>query len=231
MRLQDALERLARTESAIRELKKDDYGGLARAKGELDRVIRKLLEPREWEPRLREIPHEAAKVPSGAMKYVNPLIARRWESGVERGISTCRDATAKIRDLEGAVRLLHPTVQRAAAGHFHDGDYRVAAFEAQVALSTALKNAMRHKGLDPKDDQGLLDRAFKAGVFTLPHDEKIDKGIPEGYVMIFRGAYQAIRNPKGHERFEISADRCLHFLFLSSLMLAKCDEAGVDTRV
>jgi len=47
----------------------------------------------------------------------------------------------------------------------------------------------------------------------------------QGYLQIFAGTMMAVRNPKAHGFVEIDATRCIHFLFLASLLAHKLDEA------
>ncbi len=50
------------------------------------------------------------------------------------------------------------------------------------------------------------------------------RNIQEGYMHIYAGAIQAIRNPKAHEIISITPERAIHFVTLASLLMYKLDE-------
>lgn len=51
------------------------------------------------------------------------------------------------------------------------------------------------------------------------------KNVQEGYMQIFAGAMQGIRNPKAHENMYISREDAVKRLVLASLLMDKIDEA------
>jgi uncharacterized protein (TIGR02391 family) len=63
-------------------------------------------------------------------------------------------------------------------------------------------------------------------VFDDPSPETRES-IQVGYMEIFAGAMTGIRNPKAHGLVKIDSRRCIHFLFLASLLADKIDEAHV----
>jgi len=54
------------------------------------------------------------------------------------------------------------------------------------------------------------------------------RSMQQGYMEIFAGTMTGIRNPKAHENITIDRVRCVHFLFLASMLMSKLDEAAVD---
>ena len=56
-------------------------------------------------------------------------------------------------------------------------------------------------------------------------DTTSGKNVQEGYMQIFSGAIQAIRNPKAHENVYISRQDAIKRLILASLLMDKIDEA------
>jgi|ERR1017187_2728116 uncharacterized protein (TIGR02391 family) len=57
-----------------------------------------------------------------------------------------------------------------------------------------------------------------------PTDTETARSIQQGYLQIFAGTMMAVRNPKAHGFVEIDANRCIHFLYLTSLLARKLDE-------
>jgi hypothetical protein len=54
------------------------------------------------------------------------------------------------------------------------------------------------------------------------------RNIQQGYMMIAAGAMQGIRNPKAHGNVTIDSRRCVHFLYLASLLMEKLDETSAE---
>lgn len=46
----------------------------------------------------------------------------------------------------------------------------------------------------------------------------------EGYMHLFAGAMQGIRNPKAHDNIHTSASRAVHHLYLASLLTSKAKD-------
>jgi len=73
------------------------------------------------------------------------------------------------------------------------------------------------------DGAPLMTRAFSP---TQPHLIFAPGDTETGrYLQIFAGTMMAVRNPKAHDFVEIDATRCIHFLFLASLLAYKLEEA------
>lgn len=57
------------------------------------------------------------------------------------------------------------------------------------------------------------------------------KDVQAGYMQIFAGAMQGIRNPKAHENLYIQKDAAIKRLILASLLMDKVDEAVQNTGI
>jgi len=53
------------------------------------------------------------------------------------------------------------------------------------------------------------------------------KNEQEGYMFLFAGAMQALRNPKAHANLNIDEGRAIHHLIVASLLMSKLDDAKV----
>jgi len=51
------------------------------------------------------------------------------------------------------------------------------------------------------------------------------KNVQEGYMYIFAGAIQGIRNPKAHDNMNIAREDAIKRLVFASLLMDKVDEA------
>ena len=56
-------------------------------------------------------------------------------------------------------------------------------------------------------------------------DTQSEKNVQEGFMNIFAGAMQAIRNPKSHANLDITQDDAVDKLMLASMLMKKIDEA------
>lgn len=81
---------------------------------------------------------------------------------------------------------------------------------------------------EEKDGQDLMRKAFTASNPLLIFegvDTESGRNVQEGYMQIFAGAMQGIRNPKAHENMSISREDAVKRLVLASLLMDKIDEA------
>jgi uncharacterized protein (TIGR02391 family) len=126
--------------------------------------------------------------------------------------------------------LIHPVVAAVARERFDAGHYADAAETAFKAVNMRVKQVSRAAGEAEKDGKALMLSALSVNRPVIPLDDlstESGKNIQEGYMHIFAGAMQAIRNPKAHEIVTITPERALHFLILASLLMSKLDDAAV----
>jgi uncharacterized protein (TIGR02391 family) len=120
--------------------------------------------------------------------------------------------------------LLHPSIVPEARKRFRARFYAEAVLAALKVITLQIKS---RTGLN-LDGAPLMTKAFSPTqpylVFA-PGDTETARSIQQGYLQIFAGTMMAVRNPKAHDFVEIDATRCIHFLFLASLLAHKLDEA------
>ena len=120
--------------------------------------------------------------------------------------------------------LLHPSIVPEARKRFRARFYAEAVLAALKVITLQIKC---RTGLN-LDGAQLMTKAFAP---TQPYlvfasgDTETARSIQQGYLQIYAGTMMAIRNPKAHDFVEIDATRCVHFLFLASLLAHKLDEA------
>lgn len=120
--------------------------------------------------------------------------------------------------------FLHPSIVPEAAGRFHSGFYADAVLAALKVITHEIR---RRTGLD-LDGAQLMTRAFATNQPLLQFDgsgTETARNLQQGYLQIFAGTMMAVRNPKAHGFENIDPTRCIHFLFLASLLAYKLDEA------
>lgn len=137
---------------------------------------------------------------------------------------------------EDALRSLHPLIENASLGLLHsghDGDAVRAAF-AEVESRTASMT-----GFDMLDSDvtaygvNAMSRAFNSenGSLRFNDGETLsDKAEQEGYRLIFMGAMQGIRNPKGHANLPVPRERTYAYLGFASLLMYRLDDAEANIR-
>jgi uncharacterized protein (TIGR02391 family) len=138
------------------------------------------------------------------------------------------EASAEPFDHNGFWSLIHQKVIDAARPRFEAGHYSDA---VEWALKAVAQEVRRRTGLT-EDGSDLMHKAFSPKRPILIFQDQIPStqgSMQQGYMEIFSGAMTGIRNPKAHGMVQLDQRRCIHFLFLASLLAEKIDEA-VDTR-
>lgn len=99
-----------------------------------------------------------------------------------------------------------------------------------------IKLYKKHKGVD---DNGvsLMRLIFNPGnedkrLLTFENlDSKSGKNVQDGYMQIFAGAMQGIRNPKAHENMMATKESARDRIILASLLMKKIDEAIIFSKI
>ncbi len=123
--------------------------------------------------------------------------------------------------------LLHPKVVEVAKTRFDSGHHADAAEAAFKEINDIVRRLVKKQTGGEYDGASLMQFAFSPQHPVLKLDdlgEETGRNIQQGYMQIFSGAMTGIRNPKAHSNIKIDSTRCIHFLFLASLLLFKLDE-------
>ena len=102
-------------------------------------------------------------------------------------------------DIFDAMRL-HPKVIEASRELFKDGHYRDAIYRAFVEVNNFVK--LKAKPKRQLDGKGLMSAVFSPEnplIKLNSLETQTDKDEQEGFMYLFMGAMQGIRNPKAHE--------------------------------
>ena len=127
--------------------------------------------------------------------------------------------------------FIHPQIKFVSQNKYFSGYYADSVESAFKEINSRLKKIYRkHKKVE-LDGADLMHT-----IFNLRNDnqrllifESLDtetgRSVQEGYMHIFAGAMQAIRNPKAHDNIILSKEEALDRLLFASLLMKKIDEA------
>lgn len=123
---------------------------------------------------------------------------------------------------------IHPLIYQISENRFNGGFYADAVESALKEVNSRVKKLYKkHRG-EERDGQDLMRKAFTLSNPLLVFegiDTESGRNVQEGYMQIFAGAMQGIRNPKAHENSNISREDAVKRLILASLLMDKIDEA------
>jgi uncharacterized protein (TIGR02391 family) len=129
-------------------------------------------------------------------------------------------------DSPSPIAHLHPAVQQATKSRFASGHHSDAISAACTALDKAVQANAQRPDLNGKQ---LMDVAFtpKNPVLRLsPNDNE-----QTGFMLLYQGVMQAIRNHYAHNLTEIPAARALEWLGFISALFYKLDEGMVTSNM
>ncbi|MBU0975278.1 MAG: TIGR02391 family protein [Patescibacteria group bacterium] len=120
-------------------------------------------------------------------------------------------------------RKFHKSVVFSAKKLFGDGHYSQSIFEACKSLN---KRVQKLSGLE-KDGKSLMGKVFNLSNPKIKLNKLrnlSDKDEQEGFMHIFMGVMQGIRNPKGHELINLrDKHKALEYLSVLSLLFRRLD--------
>ena len=129
---------------------------------------------------------------------------------------------------EGFWSYLHPIINRVSGDKFIQGFYADAVESALKEVNSRVKQIYKQYRGEEKDGQDLMRKAFSPTNPVLIFEgieTESGRNVQEGYMQIFAGAIQGIRNPKAHENTYISREDAIKRLIFASLLMDKIDEA------
>jgi len=124
---------------------------------------------------------------------------------------------------------IHSEIIKVSKELFSDEHYANAVFSAFREVNFRVKNIVKNKNGEELDGKSLMFKAFnlKDPIIQLSNcSTETEKDVQEGYMHVFAGSIQGIRNPKAHENIFIDKNRAVHFLYLASLLMYKIDESN-----
>ncbi len=130
----------------------------------------------------------------------------------------------------GFESLLHPIVAKASYAQYKAGHLRDAVLNSIIAVF----DHIRHRTGIQADGDALIGEALS---LKTPHlilseiDSESGQNDQKGFMQIFKGAFQGIRNPKAHSLIhDLDAKKAAQYLVFASLLARRVDEAKAVKR-
>lgn len=125
----------------------------------------------------------------------------------------------------GFEHLLHPIITQSSLGLYVQGNLR----EAVLNSITAIFDLIRFRTGNHEDGDRLINQVLSpnAPVLILSELEtNSGQNDQKGFMQIFKGAYQGIRNPKAHTlNHDLNELKAAQYLVLASLLARRIDES------
>lgn len=125
---------------------------------------------------------------------------------------------------------VHQSVRAVAEPRFAAGQRADAVEAALKEVNNRVKRQYKLRTGTELDGKSLMMKAFsptKPEIVLGDLSTESGQNEQEGYMFIFAGAMQALRNPKAHANLDIDESRAMHHLLVASLLMSKLDEAKV----
>ena len=136
-------------------------------------------------------------------------------------------SNAHIEDFEF---LLHPVIIEHALPQYRNGHLRDAVLDSIVAVFDLIRRRTGLKG----DGESLINAAL-----SLEHpllilselDSQSGRDDQKGFIQIFKGAFQGVRNPKAHSMsHDLTPLKAAQYLVFASLLARRVDEAKIPEK-
>jgi uncharacterized protein (TIGR02391 family) len=125
----------------------------------------------------------------------------------------------------GFEHLIHPAIRKSSYAMFRGGHFREAVLNSVLAIFDLVRE---RTGMDA-DGSNLINRAFSLTDPYLVLSElttESGQNDQKGFIQIFNGSYQGIRNPKAHSLTHDLTDlKASQYLIHASLLARRIEEA------
>lgn len=172
---------------------------------------------------------DGLEVPMDKITYNNGLINAKslLESFIEEINETKIQPISKIENIFSFDMLLHPIIKEKCFQLYKNAHYRESISNAIIAVFDLIRSKTNTK----EDGEKLISK-----VFSIEHplmilselDSDSGQNVQKGFMQIFKGAYQGIRNPTAHSlNHELTQLESAQYLVFASLLIRKVDEAKI----
>jgi uncharacterized protein (TIGR02391 family) len=126
--------------------------------------------------------------------------------------------------------IIHPDIVKIAKERYEDGYYLDSVFRAITEVNYRVKKIVKSRIGEELDGVSLMRKAFapKDPIILIANniESTIDRDIQEGFMQLFAGTCQSVRNPHAHKNeMNFDKDEAVHYLFLISLLMNKIDKS------
>jgi len=146
---------------------------------------------------------------------------------VETKAEDCLIAAAKEQGPLGFENLLHPLIERSSYELYREGHLREAVLNSVTAVFDHIRSVTKMK----LDGGALADKAFSLNdpyLVLSDLDSESGQNDQKGFLQVFKGAFQGIRNPKAHSlAHDLTPHKAAQYLVFASLLARRIDEAKV----
>jgi uncharacterized protein (TIGR02391 family) len=127
----------------------------------------------------------------------------------------------------GFERLLHPLIEKSSYEHYRNGHLRDAVLNSVIATFDHIRELT---GISA-DGEALASKAFSlSDPYIVLSELKTDSGQSDqkGFMQIFKGVFQGIRNPKAHSlAHDLNPEKTAQYLIFASLLVRRLDEGKI----
>lgn len=123
--------------------------------------------------------------------------------------------------------LIHPSIRSVSESRFKSAHYADSVEAAFKEINIFVKKLAKGKLDKLEDGRSLMFKVFKLPnpiIFLDNIETENGRNIQEGYMYLFGGSMQGIRNPKAHANLVITKEQAIRFLCLASLLMYKLNE-------
>ena len=135
--------------------------------------------------------------------------------------------TAQQTGEDGFRHLLHPAIITSSYELFENGNFREAVLNSVVAIFDLIRE---RTGID-MDGSTLVNKAFSlTNPYLILSELQSESGQNDqkGFIQLFNGSYQGIRNPKAHSlNHDLTKAKASQYLVHASLLARRVSEAQV----
>ncbi len=133
---------------------------------------------------------------------------------------------ANIANKFGFENLLHPLIIKSSYQQYCDGHLRNAVCDSITAIFDYIREVT---GID-MDGENLINHALSLSDPHIVLSELISesgKNDQKGFIQVFKGAYQGIRNPKAHSLVhDLTEEEAAQYLVFASMLARRIEEAS-----
>jgi len=159
-----------------------------------------------------------------------PLPGTQQPPEVERTVEEMLFREATQQGELGFEHLLHPAIAKSSYKQYCNGHFRDAVLNSVVAIFDYIRTLT---GIDA-DGEALINKAFSLDdpfIVLTELTSESGKNDQKGFMQIFKGAFQGIRNPAAHSlNHDLTAEATAQYLIFASLLARRLDAAKILKR-
>ncbi len=133
----------------------------------------------------------------------------------------------ELRNIRAFEELLHPLIIEKSYDQYQDGHYRDSVLNSIIDVFDYIRERTKTTG----DGSALIGQVFSLDnpkIIMSNLDSESGKNNQKGFMQIFMGAFQGIRNPKAHSlNNDLTPIKAGQYLIFASLLARRVEEATI----